>query len=232
MGLRDAPPPVDASRLAPVLAAGLEALGVEADADQQGRLLDYLALLHRWNRVYNLTAVRHPLVMVSQHLLDSASILPYIQGPRLLDVGTGAGLPGIPLAILRPGLEVVMLDANSKKTRFVQQAIAELGLANASVVQARVEDFHPPAGFDTVTARAFAALPDLLDRVHHLCAKGGIVVAMKGPRAGEELAALGEMPAGFSLLGRHALTVPGLDAGRQLILVRAEAGNHNTETGE
>lgn len=215
--------------LAAPLGRGLETLGLAASPDQIRQLLDYLALLERWNRVYNLTAIRDPAAMVSQHLLDSAAIIPYIWGNHLLDVGTGAGLPGIPVAILCPQREVLMLDANAKKTRFVQQVIAALGLENARVVHSRVEAYRPGEGFETITARAFSSLAELLQRVHHLCVKRGIVLAMKGPRGGQELA---ELPAGFTLLDSQALAVPGLEARRQVIRIQADDINQNTETGE
>lgn len=201
---------------ATILRAGLAALGAHLDEPAIGRLLAYLTLLEKWNRVYNLTAVRDPAQMVARHLLDSLTVQPFLAGRRVLDIGTGAGLPGIPLAIAQPEREFVLLDGNAKKTRFVTQAVAELGLANVSVMAARVEQYHPPESFDTLVARAVATIADMLDAGRHLLAPSGRFLAMKGVYPQEELAAL---PAGFRLASAAAVRVPGLDAERHVIVV-------------
>ncbi len=198
------------------LAGGIAALGLALDAAQQQRLLAYLALLLKWNKAYNLTAVRDPLEMVTKHLLDSLALLPHLQGGRLLDVGSGAGLPGIPLAIAAPQREVTLLDANSKKTRFLLQAKGELGLYNLSVVHSRVEQYRPERLFDTVTARAFASLAELYQDTAHLLAPGGCLLAMKGEYPAQELAAL---PQGVVVREVIAVTVPGLRAQRHLVRI-------------
>lgn len=197
------------------LEAGLTALSLSLDERQQTRLLDYLALLAKWNRAYNLTAVREPAQMVSRQLLDSLSLLPWVRGPRLLDVGTGAGLPGIPLAIALPELACTLLDANGKKIRFVRQAVLELGLDNVQVEQQRIEAFVPAQPFDTITSRAFASLADFVGSSERLLAPGGQWLALKGPLAEVESEAL---PAG---LARNIipLQVPGESATRHLVQV-------------
>lgn len=199
------------------LAAGLAAQQLVLGDDQQRRLIDYLALLYKWNRAYNLTAVRDPAEMVSRQLLDSLSILPWIEGPRVLDVGTGAGLPGIPLAIARPDIRFTLLDSNGKKIRFVRQAILELGLTNVTAEQQRVEAYRPPAPFDTITSRAFAELKDFVALTGHLLAPGGQWLAMKAALAGAESRAL---PPGLvpELL---ELQVPGETASRQAVRIRS-----------
>lgn len=202
---------------APALAEGCESLGLALSTDQQGRLLQYLSLLHKWNRVYNLTAIRDESKSVSHHLLDSLAVLPHLKGPRLLDVGTGAGLPGIPIAIARPDLAVVMLDSNHKKLAFVTQAIGELGLENASVERTRVEQWQPAEGFNTVISRAFAELADFLRLAGHLLAPGGRVLAMKGLHPHEEIAA---MPEAFACEQVLTLNVPDVGS-RHLVVVRA-----------
>lgn len=198
------------------LREGLERLGVAVDAAAEARLLAYLALLVRWNRAYNLTAVRDPAQMVSRHLLDSLAVLPWVEGDTLVDVGTGPGLPGLPLAIARPGLRVSLLDANGKKVRFLRQVVMELGLADVEVVQSRVESFRPPHGFDLVTSRAFAALPDMVDLTRHLLAPGGRWLAMKGVSPEPELAAL----PGDIVSRVEPLHVPGETACRHLVILR------------
>lgn len=184
-------------------------------ADRQ-RLLAFVRLLAKWNAAYNLTAVRDPEEMITRHLLDSLVLLPYLQGPRVLDIGTGPGLPGIPLAIARPDCSFTLLDANAKKTRFVTQAVGELGLKNVEVVQARVENYRPEQKFDTLVARAFSSIADMLNNAQHLCAPGGRFLAMKGVYPEEELAAI---PADYAVSEVVALKVPGLDAARHLVII-------------
>ena len=163
---------------------------IEASSVQQDKMLAYLGLLMKWNRAYNLTSIKNPEEMVSRQLLDSLSILGLVEGPRVLDVGTGAGLPGIPLAIMRPQWEFVLLDSNSKKTRFVNQVRLELGLGNVEVVHSRDASFHPQQRFNTITSRAFAALDDMLQGSGHLLAEDGHWLAMKGKMPSEEIEAI------------------------------------------
>jgi 16S rRNA (guanine527-N7)-methyltransferase len=192
------------------------ALGLTLPADAERRLLDYLRLLARWSSAYNLTAVRDPREMVTRHLLDSLAVAPHVRGPEVLDIGTGAGLPGIPLALALPDLAFTLLDSNAKKTRFVTQAVAELGLANVRVVNTRVEDFHPPQPFATLIARAFASIPDMLATCAHLCAPGGRILAMKGKLPDDELAAL---PGPWRVAVAERLAIPGLQATRHLVII-------------
>lgn len=196
------------------LARGADALGLALPAEIRAHLLDYLGLLLRWNAAYNLTAVRDPAQMVTRHLLDSLAILPFVRGDSLADLGSGAGLPGLVLAIAAPGRRVVLVDANGKKARFLREAARSLGLSQVRVEQQRVEDLR--GTFDCVTARAFATLADMLTWGGHLLAPDGIWLAMKGPGAADELAGL---PAGFVLRAAQPLQVPGLDASRQLLLL-------------
>lgn len=198
------------------LDAGLAELGLEVDATARERLLALLALLHKWNRAYNLTAVRDPEQMVTRHLLDSASVATAVRGPRLLDVGAGAGLPGLVLAILDPWLEVTMLDGNGKKVRFQRQAVLELGLENVTPVQARVEHFTT-RDFDQIVSRAFAQLATFVELTRPLLAEGGEWLAMKGRDAASELA---ELPPDVTLIERRDLEVPGDAAQRVLLRLR------------
>jgi len=206
-------------------AQGLEALGIECPLEVRGRLLDYVRLLAKWSRVYNLTAVREPLEMVQRHLLDSLAVLPHLRAlpakKRVLDVGTGGGLPGIPLALMSPQVDFVLLDSNSKKTRFVQQAVVELGLQNVEVVHARVEDFHPEQSFDVVISRAFSSLREMVEKAGAYCGSKGVLLAMKGAYPQQELA---ELPAGFMLRDSRRLQVPGLDEERHLIFLAPSGG--------
>lgn len=153
-------------------------------------LFHYLSLLNKWNAAYNLTAIRDLDSMISKHLLDSLAIIPWLKGSRILDVGTGAGLPGIPLAIAQPDRQFTLLDSNGKKVRFLQEVKRHLSLNNLEVVQFRVENYHPDQGFDTVTSRAFSSLEQMVHWTQHLIAKQGIWLAMKGRCPDEELAAL------------------------------------------
>ena len=200
------------------LADGLSALPLELNASVQHQLIDYLQLLVKWNRAYNLTAIRQPEQMVTRHLLDSLVIGPYLQGPRILDVGTGAGLPGIPLALAYPDLKFTLLDSNGKKIRFVTQAVAELGLANVDVIQSRIEAFQPECRFDTITARAFASIEELIDQTTRLLVDKGQYLIMKGVYPVAEVEA---MPEGYQVEAVHQLKVPALDAERHLLIVRA-----------
>ena len=184
-------------------------------------LLAYLDLLARWNRTYNLTAVRDPREMVPRHLLDSLAMNAYLDGiATLADLGTGPGLPGIPLAIARPQLQVTLVEANGKKARFLREAVRTLGLDNAEVVESRIEALDRPGAFDAITARALATLPQILGFGGHLLAPGGKLLAMKGARPDEEIAAL---PRGWRLETLHKLTVPGLEGERHLAVVGRDA---------
>tara|TARA_R110000796_G_scaffold158565_1_gene275258 strand:+ start:2028 stop:2687 length:660 start_codon:yes stop_codon:yes gene_type:complete len=205
--------------VAPRLDQGLSQLAISVDDHQREQLLGLLALLHKWNRAYNLTAVRDVDDMVSRHVLDSAVVLPYVQGPRLLDVGAGPGLPGIVLAILAPELDVTLLDSNGKKVRFQRQAVMELGLRNVTPVQARVEEFEN-AAFDQVISRAFASLVDFVTLTRQLPGAEGQWLAMKGPGADEELR---DLPPGIRLHQRHLLEVPFETAQRQLLILNVES---------
>jgi 16S rRNA (guanine527-N7)-methyltransferase len=173
-----------------ILSEGLVFLGLPADEKKLALLLKFIALIEKWNKAYNLTAIRDKEEMVRLHILDSLAILPYLHGKRLIDIGTGAGLPGIPLAIYRPDMEFVLLDSNAKKTRFVQQAILELGLKNVQVATSRVENYQPQQRFDSVVCRAFASLNDILKLTTHLFNDDGMLLAMKGQQPDEELAAI------------------------------------------
>ena len=173
------------------LRRGMQTLGLAMDEKQELLLLQFLALLVKWNRAYNLTAVREPLEMVGRHLLDSLAVLPHLRGGRCLDIGTGPGLPGIPLAIMRQEMTYVLLDSNGKKTRFVRQAVLELGLGNVTVRHQRVEAYQPDEGFDTLIARAFSALPRIVEMTRHLHRPGSLLLAMKAGKVAPELAQLG-----------------------------------------
>jgi 16S rRNA (guanine527-N7)-methyltransferase len=201
--------------VAPKLDQGLADLGVSVTAAQREQLLGLLALLHKWNRAYNLTAVRDVEEMVSRHVLDSAAVAPYVHGPALLDVGAGPGLPGLVLAILNPKLQVTLLDSNGKKVRFQRQAVMELSLTNVTPTQARVEQFTGQS-FDQVISRAFASLVDFVMLTRALPAAHGQWLAMKGPGADDELL---ELPEGIALSERHLLNVPFETAERQLLIL-------------
>lgn len=191
-------------------------MNIAMPQDGVDRLMDFLRMLVKWNRVYNLSAISDPEQMVRLHLLDSLSVLPFLHGTRCIDVGTGAGLPGIPLAIARPDMRFALLDSNSKKTRFIQQVCIELGLKNVLPVHDRVEQYQPEDKFDTVTARAFAALPDMLTKTRHLLTSGGKLLAMKS----KETDALEREDFQFS--GVQSLLIPGLEATRNLVIYEAK----------
>ena len=203
--------------LAPELAAGITVLGIDVSIRAQQRMLAYLTLIEKWNKAYNLTAVREPAKMLTHHLLDSLSVLPYVRGPRVLDVGTGAALPGIPLALARPDWQVTLLDASHKKATFLRQAVIELQLDNVDVVCDRVEAWMPDAKFNTVISRAFSDLAEFLALTGRLCESDGIVIAMKGVYPHEELA---QVPETFLLQDVVVLQVPGLGAERHAALLQ------------
>ena len=190
--------------------------GGEAPA---ARLQHYLDLLSKWNAHYNLTAVRDRDEMLTHHLLDSLAMLPLIQAEDLLDVGSGAGLPGIPLAVVRPQMRVTLLDSNHKKAAFLRQAVIELKLDNVTVVCARVEDFAAPAGFDAIISRAFSDLAQFTRSSRHLLRPDGQWLAMKGLYPHEEL---DQLPAGVRVVVVESLCVPGLDAARHAVLLKPE----------
>lgn len=196
------------------LRAGVEKLSLSLPEGAIEKLQSYLDLLVKWNGAYNLTAIRDPGQMVVRHLLDSLSIVPNIQGASLIDVGTGAGLPGLVLAIALPELNVTLLDSNGKKVRFLRQVIADLKINNASAVHARVEEFDHQ--FDLVSSRAFATLADMVNGSQQLLAENGEFLAMKGVSPTEESAAL---PEGFSIKDVVPLTVPFLDEERHLVRI-------------
>ncbi|MCF6253282.1 MAG: 16S rRNA (guanine(527)-N(7))-methyltransferase RsmG [Thiomicrorhabdus sp.] len=204
------------SVLTPCLEEGLKALNVEATPEQVALLIQYLTLLEKWNKVYNLTAIRDPQEMLVKHLLDSLATVPHITGQRWIDVGAGGGLPGIPLAIMFPEKQVDLLDSNSKKIRFLTQAKTELGLQNTQVIHGRVERYQPEELYDGVVSRAFASMNDMLHWTNHLLKEGGAWWAMKGQEAFEDLTSL---PGEVRVQEVIKLTVPGLNAERMLLKV-------------
>lgn len=194
------------------LESGLGAMGLDAGLAEP--LMAYLDELQKWNAAYNLTAIRNADEMVTKHLLDSLALLPHVGG-RLLDVGAGAGLPGIPLAIANPTLDVTVLDSNGKKVRFMRHAVRTLALPNVTVAEARVESFQAEPPFGCITSRAFASLADFFNGTEALLAPGGQWVAMKGKLDAKELA---DVPARFVIRGTHRLQVPGLDEDRHAVI--------------
>jgi 16S rRNA (guanine527-N7)-methyltransferase len=203
------------------LSAGAAQLGITLDERQHSQLLAYLALLIKWNKAYNLTAVRNPDEMVSRHLLDSLSIVPFLgEGLSWLDVGSGGGMPGIPLAILFPERQITTLDSNGKKTRFQTQVKLELNLANLTVIHSRVENFQPAVPFAGIVSRAFSSLEAFSNWTRHLGDTRTRWLAMKGLHPADELVAL---PADFHLDSAQALTVPGCQGQRHLLILRRTA---------
>ena len=204
------------------LAAGIAAMNLDIGEPQQQKLLAYLALLQKWNKTYNLTALRDEAKMVSHHLLDSLTLLPSIRHAQTLaDIGSGGGMPGIPAAICRPDLQMTLVDANTKKTAFLQQAAIELGLDNVSVFAGRVENLHQTA--DIVTSRAFAELADFVSLTRHLLHENSIWAAMKGAYPQDELFRL---PENVEAYQTDRLSVPMLDAERHMVLLRPKQGTN------
>lgn len=208
---------MNATSLLAELERGLEALHIKLSRDDEQRLLDYLALLQRWNRVYNLTAVRGGRRMLTRHVLDSLTLIPHVEGQRILDVGSGAGLPGVPLAICMPDKSFWLLDASAKRCRFLRQAKADLGLQNVTVVAARAEDYQSDEKFDTLASRAFSSLAGFVRSAGHLLAENGTLLAMKGVWPGQESS---ELANGFIIENVVRTTVPGLHEERHLVICR------------
>jgi len=202
------------------LEQAFESLNLPKNTQAWAKLLDYLALLQKWNQVYNLTAIREPHEMLVKHLFDSLAVAPYIKGERLIDVGTGGGLPGIPLAILYPERQIDLLDSNSKKTRFLIQAKAALGLENTQVLHQRVERYQPETLYDGVVSRAFASIDDMLEGTHHLLKEQGFWWAMKAQQVDTELANLPHYATCNEVI---EIQVPQLDAQRSLVKMQKQS---------
>jgi 16S rRNA (guanine527-N7)-methyltransferase len=184
------------------------------------KLTDYLLLLEKWNQVYNLTSIRNPSQMIPKHILDSLSISPYLRGTRILDVGTGAGLPGIPLALTHPNSHFTLLDSNGKKTRFLTHVIQQLGVSNIDIIQNRVEQFQADICFDTIITRAFTSLTDFLKKTHHLACQTGIFLSMKGQHPTQEI---NELDSNFSIISINPIQISGLNEKRHVIVIKLKA---------
>jgi 16S rRNA (guanine527-N7)-methyltransferase len=203
--------------LAPLLKKALQENTIRLTDTAFQQLISYLELLLTWNRVFNLTNITAPRDMVYLHIIDSLAVSPYLHGQRLLDVGSGAGLPGIPLAIMHPEQDWVLLDKNSKKTRFLTQTIAELRLPNVQVVHSRSEDFHPEQGFDSILSRAFGTIQLFVETTEHLLRPNGLFIAMKGRIPQEEL---NDSPDRFLVQDVARLDVKGIDIERHIVRLR------------
>ena len=199
------------------LARGIDELRLDIDDDAFDRMLAFVDLMIKWNRVYNLTSVRDPEQIVRRHILDSLVVIPYLQGNRILDVGSGGGLPGIPLSLACPDRHFTLLDSNGKKTRFLTQARAELGLENVEVAKARIEQFQPKQAFDTIISRAFSSVGEMASNTVRLCAEGGRIIAMKGIYP---VAEMENLPETVEFVESVPLQVPGLEAERHLIILQ------------
>ncbi len=226
--VRGGAPDIDVAVLRRRLDAGLAAMAVDLDARARDRLIAYIRLLERWNRAYNLTAVRDPLEMIPRHLLDSLAVMPYLRGGRCLDVGSGAGLPGLVLAVARPSVSWVLLDSNAKKCRFLNHATVELDLDNVRVERNRVEDFHPGACFSTIISRALSNLADFVAGARHLLAPGGCWLAMKGRNPERELPALGKSSEHIEVVPVH---LPELEDGQRHLVIVTPAGESRDGRG-
>ncbi|MDI1277369.1 16S rRNA (guanine(527)-N(7))-methyltransferase RsmG [Methylobacter sp.] len=197
-----------------ILVSGIASLNLNVTDEKIDQLLGFIKLIEKWNKAYNLTAIRDREEMARLHILDSLAIVPHIEGKRVIDIGTGAGLPGIPLAICLPEIDFTLLDSNAKKTRFVQQVVLELKLKNVEVLHSRVENYHPEKTYDAVLTRAFAGLSDIVKLTAHLLSKDGVLLAMKGQNLDAELA---EIAAKKSVI---SVSVPGTDVERCLVRIQ------------
>ncbi|MCT8869069.1 MULTISPECIES: 16S rRNA (guanine(527)-N(7))-methyltransferase RsmG [Shewanella] len=206
-----------------MLSAQLEAylaeINLPATAEQKKQLLDFVGMLNKWNKAYNLTSVRDPEIMLVRHIMDSLVVSKHLQGERFIDVGTGPGLPGIPLAIMNPDKTFVLLDSLGKRIRFQKQVAFELGIHNISSIESRVETYQPEQKFDGVLSRAFASIHDMLTWCHHLPAEHGQFYALKGQLSDEEMQ---QIPAGFEITETIELKVPKLDEQRHLLKIIKE----------
>lgn len=200
------------------LAVGLKSMGLVVSDETQDKILRYIQALEKWNRVYNLIGDADTRQILSRHVFDSLSISQFITGKNIIDVGTGAGLPGIPLALLHPEQQFTLIDSNGKKTRFMQQVVHDLAIKNCQIITNRVESFNPPLCFDNIVSRAFASLDKMLTVTRHLLCPAGKFLAMKGKIPTEELAALSEV---FKI-HLHELNVPGINAKRHLIILEGK----------
>lgn len=197
-----------------LLSEGLQEIAFRRDEVRERLLLRYLDTMLRWNKVYNLTAITDPVQMIYRHLIDSLAIAQFLSGKRFIDIGSGAGLPGIPLAICQTDRQFILLDSNGKKTRFLLQVSADLGLSNVEVVHNRVETYRAEKGFDGILCRAFSSLSDYLDLSSHLLAEDGVFYAMKGRLSEQELS---DIPKDYSLRAIRPLKIPGGSEQRHLI---------------
>lgn len=206
------------SEAAAKLKQACEQLPFSVSESQQAKLLAFLSLIYKWNKAYNLTSVRDPLAMVTVHLVDSVAVYPHLQGNRFIDVGTGPGLPGVPLAILCPEANFVLLDSLGKRIRFLKQVAFELKLANIEPIQSRVEQYSP-SDFDAVITRAYASIEQMLSSCQHLVNKDGEFLALKGQYPSDEL---NSVPNGYTISGTAPINVPGLDAERHVIKIKKQ----------
>jgi 16S rRNA (guanine527-N7)-methyltransferase len=207
------------NELLAVLKSSLKNCDLVVTSQQQQQLISYIMLMHKWNKAYNLTSVREPRQMVVKHIVDSIVVAPFLEQLRYIDVGTGPGLPGVPLAIMCPDKQFVLLDSLGKRVRFMKQVAYELKIDNIQPVQSRVEDFVPEVKIDGVLSRAFASLKDMLHWCEHLVDSDGVFFALKGQLPVKEL---DELPSGFVLQDTIKLNVPGLDGERHIIKIKRQ----------